>query len=62
MILLDTHIWLWWINGETALLGDKRIDLIQSADAVSVSAISCFEVAWLDVHRRIELPFGRKLL
>ena len=59
MIVLDTHIWLWWINEDMVLLGQNRIDLIQSADVVSVSAISCFEVAWLDVHGRIELPCRR---
>jgi len=60
MIVLDTHIWIWWINEDEKLLGQKRIDLIQSADIVAVSAISCFEVAWLDAHGRIELSCDRK--
>lgn len=59
MIVLDTHIWIWWINEDEKLLGQKRIDLIQLADIVSVSAISCFEVAWLDAHGRIELLCDR---
>ncbi|WP_040433071.1 PIN domain-containing protein [Chlorobium ferrooxidans] len=43
MIILDTHIWLWWINGDTRNLDQSRIDQIVSADEVAVSAISCFE-------------------
>lgn len=60
MIVLDTHIWLWWINNDADRLGRPRIELIQSADVVAVSAISCFEVAWLDRHGRIELPCSRQ--
>lgn len=60
MIVLDTHIWLWWINNDADRLGRARIELIQSADVVAVSAISCFEVAWLDRHGRIELPCSRQ--
>ncbi len=48
MIILDTHIWLWWVNENIDLIGPVRNDLIQGADVVAVSAISCFEVAWLD--------------
>ena len=59
MIILDTHIWLWWVNENIDLIGQVRNDLIQSADVVAVSAISCFEVAWLDAHSRIELPCSR---
>ena len=40
MIVLDTHIWLWWINDDVDLLGHSRIDLIQLADIVAVSSIS----------------------
>ena len=59
MIILDTHIWLWWINEDIDFLGHDRNDLIQSEEIVAVSAISCFEVAWLDAHNRIELPCNR---
>jgi PIN domain nuclease of toxin-antitoxin system len=56
MIIMDTHIWLWWVNEEIDFLGQVRNDLIQNEEMVAVSAISCFEVAWLDAHNRIELP------
>ena len=59
MIILDTHVWLWWVNEDIDRIGQVRNSMIQSADIVAVSAISCFEVAWLDAHGRIELPFSR---
>ena len=57
MIVLDTHIWLWWVNGNTEKLSPKRLDAIQQQDSVGVSAISCFEVAWLQTHGRISLKY-----
>ena len=56
MIVLDTHIWLWWINRDQARLKPAWTARIDSAEPVGVSAISCFEVAWLTHHGRIELP------
>lgn len=58
MIILDTHIWLWWVNGDD-VLGAGRKKLIEVAETVAVSAISCFEVSWLERHNRIELPCSR---
>lgn len=55
MILLDTHIWHWWINQIPGKLSPEIIALIEEADEVSVSAISCFEMAWLVRHGRIDL-------
>lgn len=59
MIILDTHIWLWWINKDVDKLGLTRKEQIESSDSVAVSAISCLEVAWLERHGRIELPIER---
>lgn len=55
MILLDTHIWHWWTNQIPDRLPPNIIDLIELTDEVCVSAISCFEMAWLVRHGRIEL-------
>ena len=59
MIVLDTHIWHWWVNQIQGKLSTETIALIEEADEVSVSAISCFEIAWLVRHGRIDLnmPF-----
>lgn len=58
MIVLDTHIWLWWVENDRAL-STARKELIESADVVAISVISCFEVAWLERHGRIILPTSR---
>lgn len=59
MIVLDTHIWLWWVNEDDRHLASTWKARIESADEVGVSAISCFEIAWLERHGRIELPCVR---
>lgn len=60
MIVLDTHIWLWWVNNDTQNLKPEWLSRIQSSEEVGVSAISCFEVAWLERHNRIALPCPRQ--
>ncbi|MDD5214056.1 MAG: type II toxin-antitoxin system VapC family toxin [Methylococcales bacterium] len=55
MIVLDTHIWHWWTNQIPNKLSSSLIDLIEESDDVAVSAISCFELAWLVRHERIDL-------
>lgn len=55
MILLDTHIWHWWINQIPKKLSTATIQLIEEATEVGVSAISCFEMAWLVKHQRIDI-------
>lgn len=55
MVVLDTHIWLWWMNNDVQLK-PLWAEMIDRADMVSVSAISLFEVAWLQKHGRIILP------
>jgi PIN domain nuclease of toxin-antitoxin system len=55
MIILDTHIWLWWIGKVDRHLKITWRERIGQANQVGVSAISCFEVAWLVQHGRIEL-------
>ena len=54
MIILDTHVWVWWVHGD-AHLPDQyyRYLEIHEAQGLGVSAISCWEVAklvddWLD--------------
>lgn len=59
MIVLDTHIWVWWAHG------DKRLTKIQDqiikaneTDLIGVSAISCWEIAKLVEYNRLELPYS----
>lgn len=48
MIVLDTHIWIWWVD-ESASLTSRNLEIIQShrADGLGISMISCWEVAKL---------------
>ncbi|WP_019895567.1 type II toxin-antitoxin system VapC family toxin [Hydrogenovibrio halophilus] len=54
MLVLDTHIWLWWMTEHERLKPEWQ-EKIESADRVGVSAISLFEVAWLEHRGRISL-------
>lgn len=56
MIVLDTHIWLWWVNEDWQKIKPIWRSRIEQCEEVGVSAISCFAVAWLARHGRIELP------
>ncbi len=57
MIVLDTHIWLWWVQG-SSLLTKKQEKLLQEHESrgIGVSIISCWEVAKLKALGRIGLP------
>lgn len=57
MIVLDTHIWIWW-NHEPQRLSTKQAELIAENEnnIIGVSAISCWEVCKLVEYRRLELP------
>jgi PIN domain nuclease of toxin-antitoxin system len=54
VILLDTHVLLWWQAGGSRLSAGAR-RAIDSADAILVSPISCWEVGLLASKGRIEL-------
>jgi PIN domain nuclease of toxin-antitoxin system len=53
-LLLDTHIWLWWVNQDNQLSARHRA-VISEAENVFVSAVSCWEVVMLHQRQRIEL-------
>jgi len=54
VIILDTHIWLWWLN-KAPQISKNQLEKIEQSIEVGVSAISLFEVSWLATHNRIEL-------
>ena len=58
MIILDTHIWIWWVHGDVQLLSNYW-DYVQEheAEGLGVCAISCWEVAKLVEGGRLTLPF-----
>lgn len=56
MILLDTHIWIWWVNESKELSTEQQqIIASQQADGLGVSIISCWEVAKLVELGRLQL-------
>ena len=54
MILLDTHVWLWWVSQPDKLSATAR-SAIETAAEIGVSSISSWEVATLVRLGRIEL-------
>ena len=56
MILIDTHIWIWWISQPARLSQSQREILKTNETAViGVSAISCWEIAKLVQGGRLDL-------
>ena len=57
MIILDTHIWIWWVHSDKQLPEQCNAYIqAQEADGLGVSAISCWEVAKLVERGRLALP------
>jgi PIN domain nuclease of toxin-antitoxin system len=56
MIVLDTHIWVWWIYNDDRL-SEKYRHAIQRAeeDGLGLSVISCWEVAKLVEVQKLTL-------
>jgi PIN domain nuclease of toxin-antitoxin system len=56
MILLDTHIWIWFVDESNQLTQQhKQVIEHHRADGLAVSAISCWEVAKLVEYNRLNL-------
>lgn len=57
-LLLDTHIWIWYVEGERAQIGrrvESRVESAVQRGDVLVSAISVWELALLESGRRVDL-------
>jgi PIN domain nuclease of toxin-antitoxin system len=55
MVILDTHALYWWINRTPGKLGQQQLDVIETAESLAMSVMTCWEMAWLVKHGRIEL-------
>ena len=56
MIVLDTHIWVWWVHGDERLTRTQtEVIEVNEADVIGVSAISCWEIAKLVERGRLEV-------
>ena len=57
MIVLDTHVWVWWVHGDEHLTFSQANAITgNETDTIGVSAISCWEVAKLVEIGRLDLP------
>jgi PIN domain nuclease of toxin-antitoxin system len=57
VIVLDTHVWIWWVHGEPRLTRAAAQRLEQEeTTGIGVSAISCWEIAKLVERERLALP------
>ncbi|BAZ47293.1 hypothetical protein NIES4102_43390 (plasmid) [Chondrocystis sp. NIES-4102] len=56
IIILDTHIWIWFITQEFELFPFHWREAIETASEVGISPVSCYEVALAQQKGRLELP------
>lgn len=57
MIVLDKHIWIWWVQKDNRLTQQHEQWLQQYClDGLGVSIFSCWEVAKLVEKNRLVLP------
>jgi PIN domain nuclease of toxin-antitoxin system len=57
-LLLDTHIWLWYVENQSKRFSPRITPLVEAAvqrGELLISAISVWEIAVLETIRRIEL-------
>jgi PIN domain nuclease of toxin-antitoxin system len=54
VILLDTHVWLWWLSSPKSLSLRARKALAATAE-IGIAAISCWELAMLVASNRVAL-------
>jgi PIN domain nuclease of toxin-antitoxin system len=56
MIVLDTHIWIWWVHGDKRLkTSQSEIITANESEVIGISTISVWEVAKLVEYNRLEL-------
>jgi len=57
MVLLDTHIWLWWLLGDGSLSSGERkaIDELATRGRVAISWVSVWETEMLERKGRVSL-------
>jgi Uncharacterized protein conserved in bacteria len=55
VILLDTHVWIWWVQDDPMPGGMRMTIQMRALDGLCVSAISCWEVSKLVELGRLQL-------
>jgi PIN domain nuclease of toxin-antitoxin system len=59
-VLLDTHVWIWWLTPRSPLPASEREALDAGAERgeLFLSAISLWEAQMLNAKGRLELPMA----
>ena len=62
MILLDTHVWLWWVHDPDRIKAAARrlLEAEESRNGLLVSAVSFWEIALKTSIGKLELPMDVK--
>jgi PIN domain nuclease of toxin-antitoxin system len=57
-VLLDTHVWIWWLIGDPRIGREERarLDELAARSEVHLSAISLWEAQMLHSRKRVTLP------
>lgn len=57
MVILDTHVWLWWLLGDGALKSFERkaLDGLAESGEISISWVTIWETEMLERKGRIAL-------
>src|SRR5215217_4630841 len=59
MIVLDTHIWIWWVHGDARLPPTYQNFVSEhETEGLGISIISCWEVAKLVEYGRLTFPLS----
>jgi len=54
MMVLDTHVWIRWVDPTNRPLPAELVERIETSDRLAVSAISCWELAMLVRRGRVQ--------
>ncbi|MBK9267020.1 MAG: type II toxin-antitoxin system VapC family toxin [Polyangiaceae bacterium] len=56
-VLLDTHVWLWWLLGSDKLPTRERdeLDRLASSSALGIAAVTLWETQMLHAKKRLTL-------
>lgn len=56
VIVLDTHMWIWFVNLAFENFPSEWKERIETASRVGISPVSCYEIALAQQRGRLELP------
>ena len=62
MILLDTHVWLWWLSNPEKLSNKATIAINEAvqSNGLAISSISTWEIALLVARGRLQLTIDTR--